>query len=479
LIDYNELLKTEMTSLYGDLLERISTINGWYTIYKGTQAWQLPEDLDYTPTRKVTNLIKKVIDFRARYMFGKMPYFDLKPTVPDAKGSTANQDKAAEKEGLLQQIFTENRLHAKLLKGRKDCSIGGRVAIKLWAKKDEGLKIVISPAQEFFPLFNLDDADVLEKIIFVYQLNDEPSKVDQRIKKQTWEMIGGKCILNEANYNGYGNVVEIIDEEYDTGLAFIPIIIVLNGGLSGETEGESDVEALWSNQDAYNRLTSDDIDALKFQMFGQDVVTDADEGSIQGIKIAPGALIDLQTDPAAVNKQAAIQRLESNFTYAAKFADTVNRVKNDLYDTLEVPNVGLEQLQGLMQSGKSMRALYWGLMSACEEDWTEWGTALERMVDYILQMVKAYNLYGSRAIAEYETALEIHHYYPIPEDEDEGKRLDMDEVTTQVRSKKSYMKKWGEYEDEEAELDQIKAEKELFQDNFTAALIDNAAGNTE
>jgi hypothetical protein len=473
-------MKTEITGLYGDLLERISTINGWYAIYKGTQAWQLPEDLDYTPTRKITNLIKKLINFRARFMFGKMPYFDLKPAVPDAKGSTANQDKAAEKEALLEKIFIENRLHSKLLKGRKDCSIGGRVAIKLWAKKDEGLKIIISPAQEFFPVFNLDDADVLEKIIFVYALNDESEKKDQRIKKQIFEMIGGKCYLNEANYDGYGNVVEIFDEDYDTGLDFIPVIIVQNGGLSGEIEGESDVEALWSNQDAYNHLTSDDIDALKFQMFGQDVVTDADEASIQNIKIAPGALIDLQTDPSINDsKQAAISRLESNFTYAQKFADTVNRIKNDLYDTMEVPNVGLEQLKGLMQSGKSMKALYWGLMSACEEDWSEWGTALEKMTEYIFNMVEAYNLYGGREIVRFETALEIHHYYPIPEDEDENKRLDMEEVTAQVRSKKSYMKKWGEYEDEDAELAQIKTEQDLLQDNFTAALIDNAGGNTE
>jgi hypothetical protein len=313
--------------------------------------------------------------------------------------------------------------------------------------------------------------DQLEKVVFLYAMNDEEEPVNQRIKKQVWELINRKCILNEATYDGRGNIVSVEYENYDTGLDFIPVIIVINSGLTGETEGKSDVEQLWSNQDAYNRLTSDDIDALKFQMFGQDVITDAHEDSIKNIKIAPGALIDLQTDPAAGERQAKVERLESRFTYADKFADTVNRIKNDMYDTLDVPNVGLEQLKGLMQSGKSMKALYWGLISACEEDWTSWGPVLEQMVDYIFRMIDIYNLYGARNIARYETSLVIHHYYPIPEDEADQKRIDMEEVTAEVRSRKAYMKKWGEYEDIDAELEQIQKEKALLQDSYTQDLL--------
>ena len=257
------------------------------------------------------------------------------------------------------------------------------MAIKLWARKDEGLKIIFSPAQEFFPQFDEDDIDLLEKVIFLYALNNKAEREEQRIKKQVWEIVNGRCILNEGVYNGKAEPVEILYEDYDTGLDFIPVVIIQNGGLTGETEGKSDVEQLWSNQDAYNRLTSDDIDALRFQMFGQDVITDAAESSIKNIRIAPGALIDLQTDPVAGERQAKVERLESRFTYAEKFADTINRIKNDMFDTLEVPNVGLEQLKGLMQSGKSMKALYWGLMAACEEDWAEWGPALKQMADYI------------------------------------------------------------------------------------------------
>ncbi len=63
--------------------------------------------------------------------------------------------------------------------------------------KDHGLKIIFSPAMEFFPQYNLDDVDQLEKVVFLYALNNEESPENQRIKKQVWEMVGNQCILNE------------------------------------------------------------------------------------------------------------------------------------------------------------------------------------------------------------------------------------------------------------------------------------------
>lgn len=477
MINYNELLKTELQGIYGDFLEKVNRINRWYEIYDGQQKWPTNTDLDYIPTKKVTNLIKKLIDTRARFMFGREPYFNIKAI---AEGEEA-KELAQEKEDLLYKILKENKFHSKLLKARKDCSIGGRVAIKLWARKDVGLKIIFSPAQEFFAQYNIDDIDQREKVIFVYAMNDETEPENQRIKKQVWEISNGYCILNETTHDGYGRLVSIEYENYNTGLDFIPVIIITNGGLTGETEGKSDVERLWPNQDVYNRLTSDDIDALRFQMFGQDVITDAAEESLKNIKIAPGAMIDLQTDisQASEGRQAKIERLESRFSYKDKFEDTVNRIKNDMYETLDVPNVSLEQLKGLMQSGKSMKALYWGLIAACEEDWTEWGPALEQMVDYIFRMIDVYNLYGARKIARYETTLDIEHYYPIQEDENEQKRIDMEEVTAEVRSRQSYMKKWGEYENIEAELEQIQREKAMLQDSYTQDLLNNIEGGNE
>jgi len=479
LINYNELLKTELQGLYGDQLEKVNQILEWYEIYDGKQEWITKSDLDYIPTKKITNIIKKLIDTRARFMFGREPFFDVRPIEMDQEGSTTHKDLAQEKEDLLHQILKDNKFHSKLLKARKDCSIGGKIAIKLWGHKDVGLKIVFSPAMEFFPQYNIDDIDELEKIVFIYALNNESDPEKQRVKKQVWEMVGNKCILNESTHDGRGNIISVEYQDYDTKLDFIPVTIITNGGLTGETEGLSDVKELWSNQDAYNKLTSDDIDALKFQMFGQNVVTDAAESSLENMVIAPGGTIDLQTDiqHSTQGRQAAMYRLESQFSYKDKFEDTVNRIKNDMYDTLDVPNVSLEQLRGLMQSGKSMKALYWGLMAACDEDWIEWGDALQQMVEYIFKMIDTYNLYDARAIARYETALEIERTYPIQEDEIEQRRIDMEEVISQVKSRQTYINKWSNVEDVDKEIETILEEKQLFsEDNFTRALIDDIEG---
>jgi len=476
LINYNELLKAELQGIYGDHLKKISEILDWYKIYDGDQEWETKTNLDYIPTKKVTNIIKKLIDTRARFMFGKYLFFDIRPLQADEGESTTYQDQAQEKEDLLHDILKKNKFHSKLLKAKKDCSIGGKVAIKLWGHKDHGLKIIFSPAMEFFPQYNLDDVDQLEKVVFLYALNDEPNPINQRIKKQVWELVNGRCILNETTHNGRGDIVSVEYEDYDTGLDFIPVIIITNGGLTGETEGVSDVKQLWQNQDAYNKLTSDDIDALKFQMFGQDVVTDAAEESLKNIKVAPGAMVDLQTDvvQASQGRQAKMERLESGFSYKDKFEDTINRIKNDMYDILDVPNVSLEQLKGLMQSGKSMKALYWSLIIACEEDWVEWEDALHQMVDYIFRMIDVYNLYGARKIAKYETSLKIQRTYPIAEDEIEQRKIDMEEVLAEVRSRREYINKWSTVENVDNEIETILQEKQQFsEDIFTRSLIED------
>jgi GH15 family glucan-1,4-alpha-glucosidase len=93
------------------------------------------------------------------------------------------------------------------------------------------------------------------------------------------------------------------------------------------------------------------------------------------------------------------------------------------------------------------------------------------MVEFIFKMVETYNLYGQAQTVRFETTLNIEHYYPIQEDEDAQKGVDMQEVITEVRSRYSYMKKWGDYEHVDKEIEQIQLEKQLLQDSFTQSLV--------
>ena len=138
----------ELEGLQQGQLARIHQINENYAWYDGEQEWETNTGLDYTPTKRITNITKKLIDKKARFMFGKLPFFNLKDQ--DGKDSETTE----QKEALLEQILTANKWHSKLLKAKKDCSIGGKVAIKLWAQKDKGLKIIFAPAQEFITRYN-------------------------------------------------------------------------------------------------------------------------------------------------------------------------------------------------------------------------------------------------------------------------------------------------------------------------------------
>ena len=232
--------------------------------------------------------------------------------------------------------------------------------------------------------------------------------------------------------------------------------------MTGDMTGKSDVERLWDNQDDYNRLKSDDRDALKFNMFPQRVFRDANQETMDRVKIAPGAIIDAQTDPSS-DHQVDAKILEAQFSYNERIENALNRDKNDMYSLLSVPNVSLEQLKGFAASGKAMKALYWELTTRCEEKWNEWDAALRWMVQALVKMAGAY---GTDSLPALDFTVSIDHRYPIADDEDAERTLDLQEVSQQARSRKCYMRKWHPNEDSDSELAQIVSEQKMLDDGF-------------
>ena len=447
-----KIILEELGGLWGQtVLEDVGKIIRLYNFYDGRgQDWPVASGLDYKPTKKRVNLVKKLIKREAGFMFGRTPEINLK-----SRGG--NADAIAAAQGIIDDVLEHSRFKNKLIQAARDCFIGKRVALKLSGGFGREPKITFRPSFEFVYTTSEDDCDRLEKIVFFYQVNDESERVKQRVWKQKYWMRNGKCILNEGVYNGFGELLEG-GYDRDTGLDFIPCYVILNEGLTGDLKGESDVAELIDLQNAYNHLNSDDADALKFNMFPQTVATDAKAESLEYIRLSPGALVDLQTDPAVMgdgqSRQAKLQKLESGFGYSDRFEAAVNRTKNDMYDLLSVPNVSLEQLKGLMQSGKSMRALYWELISRCEEKWASWEPALQWLAQAILKMHAVY--LGTDIPDDYY--VEIEHIYPILEDDFSEMSNDRQEVAAGLRSRRSYIEKWGVAPDAQAELDRVRKE---------------------
>ena len=192
---------------------------------------------------------------------------------------------------------------------------------------------------------------------------------------------------------GYGAAIGEELTDVDTRLSGLPAYVILNEGLTSDVLGDSDVEPLMGLQDNYNHMVSDDQDALKFNLFPQTVFTDASEDCMRAVKISPGAMIDLQSDPAQVDKQAQVSKLETHFNYDARFQNSLDTLLDNMYSLMSCPRVTTEYLKAVGVSGKAMRAMYWDLQCRCEERWAEWDTALKWLVREIIEQEALYGLH--------------------------------------------------------------------------------------
>jgi hypothetical protein len=454
---------TELGGLYGnEVIKEMNEIIKLYDIYEGPGQDWIVDEKDYTPTKKKTNYIKKLIKEEARFLFGKTPIFTVQ--VEDDK----YQEQVEEINKYINKLLKDNLFEDKLVKGARDCFIGKRIAIKLHADTiTKTIRVMFVPSLEFVYEPFEDRVDELKKIIFFHQMNQEQDKSKQVIWKQKYEMVDGKCILNEGFYNGNGDLLETLAVNVDLKLSGIPAYVILNDGLSGDLKGESDVEEILENGIEYNKLTSEDLDALKKGMNRIIYGTDVDPEASKHFKLKPGAYWDVSTDIASDGKQAQIGTIDTDFNYDTRMENTLNRIKADMHEVLNIPMINNSDLQGMMTSGKSMKALYWQLITRCEEKMMSWRPALEWMIRAILEMNEVYAINTLPKLENFDVVVE--NQYPLQENEDEEMTLDLQKVNAQTMSRKTFIKKWANVTDDiaEEELKQIQLEKQMLEDSYS------------
>ena len=467
---YQEFVAAELTGLYGSaVLQEMNDILRLYDIYEGRENFiDKSEEKDYTQTEKRTNLIKKLIKEESRFLFGKTPELYIQPK----NDTEVDKDKAEEINLYLGKILKDNLFSEKLVKGARDCFIGKRAAIKLYANQDtKEIRIMFLPSLEFIYESDEENPNELKKIIFFYQTNKEVEKDKQRIWKQKYEMIDGRCILNEGIYNGNGILIEPINVDIDLQLSGIPCYVIINDGLSGDPFGESDVKELLDNQIQYNRLSSEDVDTLRKGMDRIIYGVDIDPEASEKFKLKPGAFWDVPTDPTAEGKQATLGTIPTDFGYGDKIENSLKRIKSDMYEMLNIPMLSNDELKGMMTSGKTMKALYWQLITRCEEKMMAWRPALEWLIRAILEITEVYQI---EKLPQLDYTVTVENNYPLQEDEDEEKTLDLQQVNAQAMSRKTFIKKWQGVTDDvaDAEIKQIALEREMLEESYVSGMSD-------
>lgn len=467
---YQEFVTAELAGLYGSaVLQEMNDILRLYDIYEGRENFiDKSEEKDYTQTEKRTNLIKKLIKEESRFLFGKTPELYIQPK----NDTDADKDKAGEINLYLNKILKDNLFSEKLVKGARDCFIGKRAAIKLYANQDtKEIRIMFLPSLEFIYESDEENPNELKKIIFFYQTNKEVERDKQRIWKQKYEMIDGRCILNEGIYNGNGILIEPINVDIDLQLSGIPCYVIINDGLSGDPFGESDVKELLDNQIQYNRLSSEDVDTLRKGMDRIIYGVDIDPEASEKFKLKPGAFWDVPTDPTAEGKQATLGTIPTDFGYGDKIENSLKRIKSDMYEMLNIPMLSNDELKGMMTSGKTMKALYWQLITRCEEKMMAWRPALEWLIRAILEITEVYQI---EKLPQLDYTVTVENNYPLQEDEDEEKTLDLQQVNAQAMSRKTFIKKWQGVTDDvaDAEIKQIALEREMLEESYVSGMSD-------
>jgi hypothetical protein len=452
--------------------EELNKIFELYEIYKkGSDFTTEGANGDYVPAKLKYKKIKSLIDKEARFLFSKSPDFNLSVPLKDGK---LDKEASSTLQTLVDEVLKSNMFQGKLLKAAKDCFIGKRAACMLNFNPNSGITISFMSALEFY--YEMDDInpDILSKFIAFIRVHDSSSTGEVRIFKKKYWMQDGTCYVEEILYDGHGIKVEDVTPEQPTRFTYIPAVVILNDGLTGDLLGESEVEQLNDYEAWYSKMANSDKDAERKSMNPTKYAIDCDNQSTKSLSSAAGSFWDLTSDEnQSADRQGKVGVLEANMTYKDALKVTLDRINEMMHEQVDVPNVSSEALQGVVTSGKTLKAIYWSLIVRCDEKMLVWRPALEfigrTIINGSILYPESAEYYVEEATPEVLFTIDVENNYPLPEDEAEEKTIDMSEVLSLTMSKKSYMKKWRKLTDEEAdeEIKQIQKEKQILEDSFS------------
>lgn len=454
-------------------LEELTEICKYYKAYKkGADFAVEGSNGDYVAANLRYKMAATLINKEARFLFAEPPDIKVEPKGDVGKVSEDAKDAITVLQDLIKTVFEKNMFEDKLIKAAKDCFIGKRVAGLINFNEDDGITITFLPATQFIFETKIGNPSVLTKFVAFIVIRESRELKSKLIFKKKFELNDddGKVYLEEILYSGTGAQVEVLTEYQETLLDFIPACVFLNDGLTGDEDGESEIDTLYDYEKYYSKLGNADIDAGRKSMNPTKYTTDMESRSTKDLSTAPGAVWHLGTDQNLDHPNPQIGILEPNMSYSEPLKTTLDRIKTAGYEAVDMPNITLESMIGAITSGKALKAVYWPLIVRCKEKMKMWGPQLQRMAEIVIEGAKKYPATAERYINDpiemvaYE--IEVEANLPLPEDEVEERTMDLAEVEAQTMSKKTYMQRWRGLTDDEVEeeLYQMALERQILED---------------
>lgn len=467
------LINAECSGSTKEILEELTAICGYYKVYKKGASFNVEgSNGDYIPATLKYKMAASLINKEARFLFAEPPDITVEAKGDVGKITEEAKNSLTVMNALIKAVLDSNKFEDALIKAAKDCFIGKRVAGLVNFNEEDGVTVTFLPSTQFIYETKIGNPNVLTKFVCFTIVKDSRDHSEKRIFKKKFDRDdNGVVWLEEIMYDGTGKQLEVITEYQETLMPMIPASIFVNDGLTGEDQGESEIEVLTDFEAWYSKMSNADLDAGRKSMNPTKFAVDMDSNSTKKLSTAAGAFWDLGSDQNLDKPNPQVGLLEPSMNYSEALKTSLDRIKTTGYEQLDMPNISPETMQGVITSGKALKAIYWPLIVRCKEKMKMWGPQLRALIDIIIKGAMVYpncvEMYINEPVKPVDYEISVVQNTPLPEDEVEERNMDLAEVESKTMSRKSYMKKWRGLTDDEVqeELDQIALERQIIEDS--------------
>ena len=237
------LIETEGFVNTADFLADNLQIQRYYKVYKKGASFNLENtEGKYIPTELKYKIAATLINKQSRFLFAEPPDIVIEPGGNIGTLTEKDQEAIQGINNLVRAILDENNFEEILIKAAKDCFIGKRVAGIVNFNEETGVTLSFIPSTQFIYQTDSCNANMITTFVYFKTIRYSPRTEETEIYKKKFTLEAGGVFVEEAVYTGSGELKETILEKQLTHLSVIPVAVFLNDGLTGDRDGESEIE---------------------------------------------------------------------------------------------------------------------------------------------------------------------------------------------------------------------------------------------
>ena len=255
------LISEEVSEPNSDILSELTEIAGYYKIYRNGASFT-PEGSngDYVPSELKYKMAASLIDKEARFLFSETPTVTVEPKDTTLEQSSDANDNFSKINEMVDAVLEANNFGQQILRAARDCFIGKRVAVMVNFNEDDGVTVSFLPATQFIYEHDYSMKRLVKFVAYVI-VHSSVQLSARRIFRKRYTLEDDVVFVQEDLFDGAGNLLEEVTPKQEILLDRIPATVILNDGLLGDYDGESEIANLKDYEEWYSKLSNADIDA--------------------------------------------------------------------------------------------------------------------------------------------------------------------------------------------------------------------------